>query len=114
MQNSIDKKSLIVAGVMLFAAVGCVMAGQDNAEFSEVWDLLENWATGTLGKIIALAALIVGIGFGLVRQNVTAAVIGISMALVLNYGPTVISGIFTATAEHATAAQMMLMANGLM
>ena len=70
------------------------------------------WATGTLGKIIALAALIVGIGFGLVRQSVIAAVIGISMALVLNFGPSVISNILTATGEVDMAGVAML-ANGL-
>lgn len=74
--------------------------------------MIEGWATGTLGKIIALAALIVGIGFGLVRQSVIAAVIGISMALVLNFGPSVISNILTATGEVDMAGVAML-GNGL-
>ena len=54
----------------------------------------------------------VGICFGLVRQSVVAAVIGISMAVVLSYGPTVIGNIFTATAD-ASVQQIAGLANGL-
>lgn len=47
------------------------------------------------------------------RQSVVAAVIGISMAIVLQYGPDVIEGIVTATATDATPAQVVTMDNGL-
>lgn len=46
------------------------------------------------------------------RQSVIAAVIGIAMALVLNFGPSVISNILTATGEVDMAGVAML-ANGL-
>ena len=65
------------------------------------------------GRIIALGALIVGIAFGLVRQSVVAAVIGISMAIVLQYGPDVIEGIVTSTAAGADLAQVALLDNGM-
>lgn len=97
----LNKKSLLVAGIALIAVCGSVYAGTDNQEFDAVYKLLTDWSTGTLGKIIALAALIVGIAFGLIRQSVVAAVVGIAMALVLNYGPKVIDGIFTATTVTA-------------
>ena len=58
-------------------------------------------------------ALIVGIAFGLVRQSVVAAVIGISMAIVLQYGPDVIEGIVTSTAAGADLAQVALLDNGM-
>ena len=83
LNNSSLKKNLIF-GALLAASAALVIAGDGGKEFEAVYEMIEGWATGTLGKIIALAALIVGIGFGLVRQSVIAAVIGIAMALVLN------------------------------
>ena len=109
---TLGKKEVIVAAMLTAVAVS-VSAGNGGQEFTEVYDMLVDWSTGTLGKIIALAALIVGIGFGLVRQSVIAAVIGISMALVLNFGPSVIGGILTATGEGADLAGVALLANGL-
>lgn len=111
LNNSSLKKNLIF-GALLAASAALVIAGDGGQEFEAVYEMIEGWATGTLGKIIALAALIVGIGFGLVRQSVIAAVIGISMALVLNFGPSVISNILTATGEVDMASVAML-ANGL-
>lgn len=111
LNNSSLKKNLIF-GALLAASAALVIAGDGGQEFEAVYEMIEGWATGTLGKIIALAALIVGIGFGLVRQSVIAAVIGISMALVLNFGPSVISNILTATGEVDMAGVAMLV-NGL-
>lgn len=111
LNNSSLKKNLIF-GALLAASAALVIAGDGGQEFEAVYEMIEGWATGTLGKIIALAALIVGIGFGLVRQSVIAAVIGISMALVLNFGPSVISNILTATGEVDMAGVAML-TNGL-
>ena len=109
---TLGKKEFIVAAMLTAVAVS-VSAGNGGQEFTEVYDMLVEWSTGTLGKIIALAALIVGIGFGLVRQSVIAAVIGVSMALVLNFGPTVIDGILVATADASHAHAISLMTNGL-
>lgn len=114
--KTIDQSQLqktLLTGALILLPVALVVAGDGGTEFDAVYDMLEGWATGTLGKIIALSALIVGIGFGLVRQSVIAAVIGISMALVLNFGPSVIGGILTATGEGADLAGVALLANGL-
>ena len=101
------------APVVLGASASAAMAGTGGSEFSDVATLLEEWSQGVLGKILALGALIVGIAFGLVRQSVVAAVIGISMAIVLQYGPDVIEGIVTSTATGADLAQVALLDNGM-
>lgn len=111
--NQMNLKSAGAFALMLAACVAAVYAGQGGTEFNDVYQLLEDWSTGTLGKIIALGALIVGIGFGLVRQSVIAAAVGIAMALVLNFGPTVISGILTATADGTAQSAVMTLSNGL-
>lgn len=110
--NSSLKKNLIF-GAFLAVSAALVIAGDGGDEFEAVYEMLVDWSTGTLGKIIALSALIVGIGFGLVRQSVIAAVIGIAMALVLNFGPTVIGKILTATGSDVDMAGVALLANGL-
>lgn len=113
--KSFGKAALAVAlmggAAAVYAGVGGTTPGGD--EFTAIWDLIQGWSQGVLGRIIALGALIVGIAFGLVRQSVVAAVIGISMAIVLQYGPDVIEGIVTATAADATPAQVVTMDNGL-
>ena len=108
-------KKLAVAGLLLggAAAVYAGGAATGGSEFSEIWDLIEGWSQGFLGRILALGALIVGIAFGLVRQSVIAAVVGIAMAIVLQYGPTVIEGIVTSTAEGAQPAQVVVMDNAM-
>ena len=101
----------LAAPVALGVSAATAMAGSGGTEFSQLQDLLEGWAEGVLGRILAVGALLVGICFGLVRQSVVAAVIGISMAVVLSYGPTVIGNIFTATAD-ASVQQIAGLANG--
>ena len=100
------------APVVLGASASAAMAGTGGSEFSDVATLLEEWSQGVLCKILALCALIVGIAFGLVRQSVVAAVIGISMCVILYYGPTVIDGIMSATTDAAVS-QIAQFSNGL-
>ena len=111
--------------LMKFAVPAAMLAGSSVAlahsgatatdtTFESIQNLLTAWSEGSLGKVLAIGALIVGIGFGLVRQSVIAAVIGLSMAVVLSYGPSIITGIFTATAAGSTAAGVAQLANGLL
>lgn len=102
---------LLAGAAAVYAGVGGSTPG--GSEFEDIWDLIQGWSQGVLGRIIALGALIVGIAFGLVRQSVVAAVIGISMAIVLQYGPDVIEGIVTSTALDADAAQVQVLENGM-
>lgn len=101
---------LVAGAAAVYAGVGGTTPG--GTEFEDIWTLIQGWSQGVLGRIIALGALIVGIAFGLVRQSVIAAVVGISMAIVLQYGPDVIEGVVTATAD-AQAAQVMVLDNGM-
>ena len=102
---------LFAGATAVYTGVGGTTPG--GSEFDDIWTLIQGWSQGVLGRIIALGALIVGIAFGLVRQSVVAAVIGISMAIVLQYGPDVIEGIVTSTAVGADLAQVALLDNGM-
>ena len=46
----------------LFA--GAAVAGTTGTEFKPIFDLLTGWIGGYLGRTIALAAFIIGVGYG--------------------------------------------------
>ena len=56
---------LLLAGL----CVGSAMAGTGGSEFDQVYDTLIDWMQGTLGRIIAITMLFVGIAYGVVRQS---------------------------------------------
>ena len=73
------------------------------------------WVFGVIGTLVlgagmCLAMEVIG---SLMPLGIAVGVVGIAMALVLNFGPTVISGIITATADGAAAETVMLLGNGL-
>lgn len=92
-----------------------VMAGGGGDEFDEVWDTIEDWTTGTLGKIIAGAMILVGIIGGVARQSLMAFAVGIAGAMGLNYAPEIVSSIMSASIEGMTAVDTVkVFSNGLL
>lgn len=89
------KTAALALGLALIVP-GLAIAGTGGTEFNDIYDLLSNWAKGTLGKVISLAIFMVGIAAGIVRQSVIAAVAGVAGAMVMYYGPGVIENIVTA------------------
>jgi len=92
------KKRLLAAAALSFFAFSFLigpeaLAGTGGTEFADIYTLLEGWAKGTLGKIVSLAMFLVGIAAGVVNQSIVAAVVGIGGALVMYYGPSVISNV---------------------
>lgn len=94
-ENHVINVSLAVIAVGLIA--GPVLAGTGGTtEFTAIHDQLSLWVNGTLGKTLGIAALLVGLGIGVIKQSVMAAVVGVSVALVAGYGPDVIDSVVTA------------------
>lgn len=98
MTNAAKKFALpMLAGA---AVAGSALAAANNAAgdntFSTITNTVNAWATGSLGRLLAIAAFIIGMGVGLVRQSAIAVVVGLAFAIILAYGPGVINGIFTA------------------
>ena len=81
-----------------------VLAGTGGTEFDSVYTTISGWATGTLGKLLALAAVIVGLGMGIVRQSVVGFVVGLGMAIGIYQSPTIVDSIVTATLPVASLA----------
>ena len=93
-----NQKSLQVAVAMAsgMAMSTSVFAAQTGSEFKTVSDMLQAWAEGYLGMTIALAAFIIGLAVGLMKQTIMPAVVGIGVALAATLGPKIIISMFTA------------------
>jgi conjugal transfer pilus assembly protein TraA len=90
-------KLFLAVALLLGLVFGAdAMAGTGGTEFGSIYDLLKNWATGTLGKIFALGIFIVGIAAGIIKGDLMAAVSGVGGAMIMYYGPAVIEGIVSA------------------
>lgn len=93
---SLTKKQAFSAIVLTLAA-GMAMAGTTGTEFTAMYTLVIGWANGFLGKTMAIAAFLFGAGYGVAKQTIVPAALGIVFALVMAVGPGIIDSIITAT-----------------
>lgn len=84
----------LLGGLALGAAAIAGTGG--NASFGGLAQQMIGWSQGSLGIIIAVAALLVGLSIGVVKQSMMAVVTGLGIAIALYYGPTVISSMLSA------------------
>ena len=90
--NFFVKYGALIAFIF-FVVASNVFAGTGGTEFTQLYDLLTGWTTGVLGKSIALAAFLVGMGFTVVQQSLVPVAVGIGAAAALAYTPAVLDGI---------------------
>jgi len=84
---------LVMAGIVVAAQV--VQAGND-ATFNVALTMITDWLEGSLGKLIAIAGLAIGLVGGIARGNLMAAATGVGMAIVGSAGPAILTGVFAA------------------
>lgn len=89
------KKNLTLLFTLGLAS-SVAFSGQTGTEFQDLYDLVHDWATGYLGRAIALIFLLVGLGVGIVRGSVMGAVGCLAAAMCLLIAPSVVEGILTA------------------
>ena len=102
-----DAKAARTAQIACLLAIAAMvpmqaMAGSGGGEFTQVYDQLTGWSNGILGKVLGVAALLVGLGVDVIKQSVIAAVVGIAMALTAGFGPGVIDGVISSAISIAT------------
>jgi len=85
--------AVLVVGGMLVANA---YAGSDST-FGTATTTITTWLTGSMGKMFSLGALAVGLGVGIVKQSVMSVATGTGIALASSVGPSVLTGIFSAT-----------------
>ena len=84
------------AAIALLLLAEPAAAGTTGTEFQTMYTTLMNWATGFLGKSIAIAAFLLGAGIGIARSSPVPALSGVVFALFMVYVPTIIGAIMTA------------------
>lgn len=88
--------SLVVMGAIVLIRSAAAHAGTDTT-FDDLNTMLEGWSKGSLGKSLALIALLLGVGVAAARQSFAALFAGVGVAAGASIGPTVVSTIITAT-----------------
>jgi conjugal transfer pilus assembly protein TraA len=91
-------KARLTAAFALLLALGATpaIAGTTGTEFQTMYQTLLDWATGYLGKAIAIAAFILGAGIGIARSSPIPALVGVVFALFMVYVPVIIDAVMTA------------------
>ena len=88
---------LVLALIVLSLASDPTYAATAGEEFSDLDTLLQGWCTGYLGKSIAISFILVGLGMGIIRGSIVAAVVCIASAVALLMAPSVIDALFVAS-----------------
>jgi conjugal transfer pilus assembly protein TraA len=86
---------LVITVALLSLRAAAAYAGNDIT-FDELNDLISNWTKGSLGKALALIALILGIGVAAARQSFGALFGGVGVAAAASIGPGVIDQVISA------------------
>ena len=90
------------AAILVTEAVaysGTSTANTSAASMDGLYAEILSWVNGPLGTILALAAVTVGLGMGIMQQSVAAAIVGIAFAAVVAYGPNILAGITGSAVE---------------
>jgi conjugal transfer pilus assembly protein TraA len=91
--NNTLKNSIAPMALVLVASTSA-LAGTDTT-FDAIYQQIRGWAEGSLGKLMAVSAFLIGMGIGLVRQSAIAVVVGLTFALIFAFGPSIIDSIVT-------------------
>lgn len=78
----------------MFASASAFAASEiGTTAFQSLFEMLEAWATGYLGKSIALTFLLVGLCVGVLRGSIMGAIACIACAMALLVGPDIVVAI---------------------
>ncbi len=95
-ENTAMNIKLFLSLAVLMVVMSAMAHAGTDATFDTWVDQMEAWIKGSMGKGIAIAAVIIGIVAGLARSSLMAFAVGCGIALGLNYTPDVIGGMFSA------------------
>lgn len=92
---------LVAGGITLGLFVGLMaslaFAGTGGEELQPIWQMLTDFIKGTLGRIITLLIIIVGITAGILTQSLGAFAVGLGAGIGLYFSPQIIESLFSAT-----------------
>ncbi len=86
-----------VVAVALSLLAGGAFAGTTGTEFQALYTWVNDVVTGYFGRAVAVAAVGLGAILSIARVNPVPILSGAGFAIFLQYTPTIITGILTAT-----------------
>ena len=86
-----------VVAVAFSLLAGSALAGTTGTEFQALYTWVNDVVTGYFGRAVAVAAVGLGAILSIARVNPVPILSGAGFAIFLQYTPTIITGILTAT-----------------
>ena len=86
-----------VIAVALSLLAGSALAGTTGTEFQALYTWVNDVVTGYFARAVAVAAVGLGAILSIARVNPVPILSGAGFAIFLQYTPTIITGILTAT-----------------
>lgn len=91
------KTKLLLAAVALALIAGSASAGVTGTEFQALYTWINGVVTGYFGRAVAVAAIGMGAIMSMAKVNPIPILSGVGFAIFLQYTPTMVTGILTAT-----------------
>lgn len=88
---------VLVLAVLTLGLLGSAYAGTTGSEFQALYTWLNGVVTGYGGKAAAMASVGIGALFSIGRSSPIPILGGVGFAIFLQYVPTIVTGILTAT-----------------
>lgn len=114
LRNSRMASGLLFAALLAFVSVDA-FAGTGSGTFDSVYATLTEWTEGTLGRIITLSMIVVGVVAGIGRQSLLAFATGLGAGVGMYNAPAIVDTILQATipASASITPALMTLSNGL-
>lgn len=87
----------LLAAVALCLVASSALAGTTGTEFQTLYTWINGVVTGYFGRAVSVAAVGIGAILSIARVNPIPILAGVGFAIFLQYTPTIISGVLTAT-----------------
>lgn len=103
---------LIVGGA--FVAPDVALAGDPSTDddFASIWETLVEWSQGSMGRVVAIAFILVGLIRGIGSQSVIAFAVGVGAGVGLYNAETIVNSLFGASVPVLEASRGALEAGG--
>ena len=93
--KKLDVRFLIVLAALLLPTFA--FAGTTGTEFMAFYTWINGVATGYGGRAISIGAVIIGALLSMAKNNPIPILSGVGFAIFLQYAPTIITGVLSAT-----------------
>lgn len=91
------KTKIVIIAVALSVLAGSAFAGTTGTEFQQLYNWINDVVKGYFGRAVAVAAVGIGAILSIARVNPIPILSGVGFAVFLQYTPTIITGIMSAT-----------------